>query len=477
MVSKSKRVLALVLTAMMASAALAGCGPTEVTQTQNSTAKETTESKAAGDSAESGDGESKASAEAVNIYSDDMIKNVKDKMKEEAAQTDGVISLKVWCSGDDLQFEKKLIKDFEELYKSDDGSYSFKIKASGAIGEDNAGGKIIESPQDGADVFNFADDQLSTLVEAKAIAQVSDVFQNNLIANNTEDAVGVCSINGTPYAFPKTSDNGYFLYYDKRVFKDDSEVASFDDMIQKANSNKKSVYFNLTNPWYNAGVYFTAGVKIEYKDGKQTTTFDSDEGLAAAKAMCHLAESSDKGFLGTAGSSGDNAAVQKGFKEGTLAAAVIGTWMGPAIKKAIGEENVGAAKLPTILINGEQKQTESFGGYKIVGVNQFSKYQITSQALAYFLTRPESQLKRYEERGLIPTSNEALADDKVKVDPALKAINDQKAYAHAQGKSVSGVYWASNVGGFGGEIVAAKGKIDDATLKKSLKDLDEQINK
>ena len=54
--------------------------------------------------------------------------------------------------------------------------------------------------------------------------------------------------------------------------------------------------------------------------------------------------------MGSAGQSGENATVQQGFSDGTMAAAVIGTWMGPAIKKAIGEENVGAAKLPTFSV-------------------------------------------------------------------------------------------------------------------------------
>ncbi len=463
MVSKTKRAAALVLTAMIAASALAGCsgggGSSSKTTTSGSTSGTTS-------------GSSAAEVSAVDLDSAEMKKNITDAIKKEA--NGGVIKLKVWCSGDDLQFEKSRIEKFKEKYK--DAGVEFKITPVG-VGEDSAGGKIKESPKDGADVFSFADDQLSVLVEAKAIAKVGDIFQGNVVAENTKDSVEVCSSGGTPYAFPKTSDNGYFLYYDKRIFKDESEVANMDDMIKKANENGKQVYLNITNGWYNAGFYFAAGVKIEYKDGKQTTTFDSPEGVKAVKAMCHLAESEDKGFIGTGGSAGDNPTVSQGFNEQKFAAAVIGTWMGPAIKKAIGEENVGAAKLPTVLMDGKQEQLHSFGGYKIIGVNAFTKCPVTSQALAYFLGSPDSQIERYKERGLIPTSNKALEDEKVKADPALKAIEAQKPYAHAQGQSVGGVYWASNVGGFGGEIVAAKGKMDDAKIKKSLADLQTQTNK
>lgn len=482
MVSKSKRIVALLLTAMMAATAFAGCGGGETT-TSTTPAPTTTSSTApAGDNSETPQA-SAATAEAVDLDSPEMMAKIKDQIAQEAAATDNVVTMDVWCSGDDFQFEKTLVKQFEEKYA--DSRYTFKIKVNGSIGEDSAGGKITESPKDGVDVFSFADDQLSKLVEAKAIAPVGAIFQNNVIANNTADSVAVCSMDGVPYAFPKTSDNGYFLYYDKRIFPTEADVANLDDMIKKAAENNKAVYLNISNAWYNTGFYFSAGVEITYQNGQQKANFDSEGGLKAAKAMCHVAENQGKGFEGTAGNMGDNAAVQQGFAEGTLAAAVIGTWVGPAIKQAIGSENVGAAKLPTVLMGDEQVQLHSFGGYKVIGANAFSKYTVTAQTLAYFLSNPSSQLERYKVRGLIPTSNEALNstykdeggnDIVVKDDPALKAIEAQAPYAHAQGQSVGGKYWASNVAGFGGEIVTAKGAISEDKLKESLKNLQAQMD-
>ena len=471
MASNSKKAVALVLAAMMAATALAGCGASNSGGSTQSTAPSTDASAdaSADSNAEGGDSSVAGGAPTVDVDSEDVQKQIKDAIAQEAEATGNKISMTLWCSGDDLTFEKSLVEKFKEKYA--DSRYKITIRVTGAIGEDNAGGKIIESPKDGADVFNFADDQLSSLVEAKAIAKVADLFNENVKANNSEDSVAVCSYDGTPYAFPKTSDNGYFLYYDKRVYKDEKAVASFDEMIKTAKAANKSVYFNLGNGWYSTGVFFTAGCTVEYKDGKQTATYDTKEGLSAAKAMCHLAENAGNGFVGSAGSSGDNATVQQGFSDGSYAAAVIGTWMAPAIKKAIGDENVGAAKLPTILMDGEQKQLHSFGGYKIIGVNSFSKYPTTAQALAYFLSTKDSQVERYNTRGLIPTNSEALASDEIKNDPALKAIEAQKPYAHPQGSSVGGKYWASNIAGFGNEIVTAKGKISDADLEKKLKDL------
>ena len=473
MVSKTKRVLAVILTGMMAAAALTGCQQTVQNAGGSTTSTASTATESAGGEESTGDTSKAASTgEAKDIEA--MTDTIKAKMKEEAAATDGKLSITFWCASDDRKFEKSRIEEFQKKYAGD--GYEFDISVKAAFGEGEAGGKVLESPKDAADVFNFADDQLSSLVESKAIAPVIDLYNSNVVANNSPETVEAYQINGTPYAFPKTSDNGYFLYYDKRVYPNESDVASLDDMIEKAAAEKKNVYMNLGNAWYNAAFYFSAGVKIEYDGTKQTTTFNTDEGLNAAKAMCHVAEKSEKGFRGTDGGSGDNTAVAKGFKDGTLAAAVIGTWEGPAIKEAIGADNLGAAKLPTALIGGEQKQLESFGGYKLVGVNQFTKYPVTCQTLAYFLTNTESQTLRYKERGLIPTDLTALEDDAIKNDPARKAISDQQPFSHGQGSSVSGKYWSTNIGGFGGEIVTKKGAIDDATLKSSLQSIQTQID-
>ena len=396
---------------------------------------------------------------------DDYTNNIKAALAKEAVN--GKISLKVWCSGDDLKFEKSRIEEFKKKYAG--SGYTFDIKVIGSFGEDSAASKIIESPSDGADVFSFADDQLDALIESGSIARMSDLFSNSVKNEQAWDAVTVSrGSDYNMYAFPKSCDNGYYLYYDKRVYKTSSDLATMDGMISKANANGKSVFLNLANPWYNAGFFFAAGVTIKYENGKQTALVYSDQGLNAAKAMCRLAEKSGKGFVGTSGTAGDNTVVINGFRDGTLAAAVSGSWNGPAIKDAIGAGNLGAAKLPTVLINGSQKQLHSFGGYKLEGVNNFSKYPVAAQTLAYYLTNADSQLKRYQQRGAIPTCKAVQSDSAVKNDPAFQAINAQKPYAHAQGKTTSGRYWASGIGSLGDYIVSTKGSLNDNQLLNEL---------
>ncbi len=455
MASKSKRIVALVLTAMMATTALAGCsgGGDEEEPIPTPVASGST-------------------SEKVDLSNEETLKFIKDQMAQEASKAGGTIELKMWCSSDDRDFEKGLAEDFKTKFS--DSRYTINIKTI-TKGEADAGGAVIEAPKKAADVFSFADDQLSSLLKAGAIAEVAPYYANNVKAENGDDAITVSSSNNKLYAFPKTSDNGYFLYYDKRIFSD-ADVADMDTMVKKAAEKGKSVYFNMGNAWYETGFFFAAGCTIKYENGTQTATLGTPEGLNAAKAMCHIAESEGKGFSGSPGQIGDNAYVAQGFDEGSLAAAVIGTWMGPAIKKAIGAENVGAAKLPTVLMDGKQVQLHSFGGYKLLGVNVFSEFSFSAQTLAYFLGSEASQVKRYETRGLIPTNSVAAQKDTIKTDPAFKAIEDQKAFAHPQGSSVSGVYWGSGVASIGGDIVTAKGAISDTDLQNKLKAVQDNMH-
>ncbi len=452
MSSRSKKVAALILTAMMAVAALAGCAGSDSKSSSTSTP-----APAASNTA------STTEAKAVDLSDAETVTFIKGKLKEETK--DGKIELVLWCSGDDLAFEKTLVKEFKEKFEGDGIEINIRTATKG---EDEAGGAVIENAKKGGDVFSFADDQLTALRQNGAIAAVDKYYEISVKDENSEESVTVSSLGGKLCAFPKTSDNGCIMYYDKRVF-DESDLESMDKMIGKAKAAGKNVYFNMGNAWYSTGFFFTAGCTIRYENKIQTAALGTPEGLSAAKAMAHICESQDNGFLGSPIWSGEYVSASDGFKFGKLAAAVTGTWDGPAIRKAIGEENTGACKLPTVLMDGEQKQLHSFGGYKLIGVNAYSEYPFAAQTLAYFLSSKDSQLRRYENRGLIPTNKEAASDEKAKNDPAFKAIEDQRPYSHPQGASVGAVYWASGVGTIGGDLAAAKGKISDDDLMAKLK--------
>lgn len=480
MVRKSKKAVALVLTAMMAAASLASCTPTETTVSNGGTTNSTPAPATSGSTENSSSGDTSTAqnsvdtSDAVDLLADEYITQVKDMIAAEAQANGGTVSLKVWASSDDNKFEKGLVKQFVNRYS--DSRYTLKVSVS-SLEEPDVASKLQADVSKGADVFSFPDDQIRTLVDTGCIARVSDTLYKKVVADNTDASVAACSIDGVPYAFPKTSDNGYFLYYDKRDLSEE-DIQSFDSIIEKANAKGKSILYAMDNAWYNAGFFLAAGCTTSYDGKTQTTDFDSDKGFSAAKAMCHIAEKSNAGFTGT----GANADVLAGFRNGTLSAAITGTWNGPGIKEAIGAENLGAAKLPTVLMDGEQKQLWSFGGYKCEGVRANTPYPNTAQMLAYYMTSKDSQLYRYgatgyteyndaeksavNSRGLIPTNKAALDTDDLKNDEAAKAIEAQRPYSTPQ-SNVGGKFWTP-AGSFGGEILAKKGSISDDELKAKL---------
>ena len=438
MASKVKRFGAIILGAMMTASAFAGCDTT-------------TESSSSESSSDTSSSESSSETSAVDVLGDEYTEILKDKLAEEAASNseDGyTISLVLWCSSDDGDFEKSVVEDFIEKYTDEDDRYTIDVTVKAVVGEDKAGTKLSEDASTAADVCSVADDQLNDLYSAGCIAEVASIFAANVEAENSEEAVEACSKDGTMLAFPKSSDNTYVLYYDKSVF-DEDDVASFDALLEACQENNTSLFFPITNAWYNTSFFFTAGCTIDLTDDVQTATFASDEGVIAVQAMQHMLEWLDDGLI----AEGDeNSTIQTGFQDGTIKAAITGTWMSSAIAEAIGEENVGVVKLPTVYMDGEEQQMWNFGGYKVVVVNKQSDFPIASQCLAYYMTCADVQIARHTERGSIPTVTEALEDESVASDQAVEAVAEQIEYSLPQ-SDAGGTYWTP-IGAIGTDLIA-----------------------
>ena len=411
--------------------------------------------------------ESSASLDFTDLNDENTVKKIKDEFLKEADS--GQIKLTLWCSWEDSQFEKSLIEKFKQKFSQNGAEIKIAVRQ---YGDDNAANRIVADPAKGADVFGVGDDQLSYLIMSGVVSKVPVVYSDAVTAANSKGSVDASSFGGSLFAYPKTCDNGYFLYYDKRYLIEE-DVKTFDGMIEKAAAKGKSVFMNMGNAWYNTGFFFTAGCTIKYKDDKQTADFDSVEGMSAAHAMAHICEKEGSGYKGSSGTLGDDAYIVQGFNDGSLVAAVGGTWMSNNIRQAIGEENLGAAKLPTVLMDGKQTQLHSFGGYRLIGVNVYSKFPFAAHTLAYFLSSEEAQLERHMNRGALPTNVKAAENDTVKSDPAQKAVEEQRAYSHPQGTTIGGVYWSCGISDFGAMLVSQKGLVDDATIKVTLKACEE----
>lgn len=327
-----------------------------------------------------------------------------------------VVELKVWGAQEDQAMLKEMVEEFKKA--NTDVKYDITF---GVVGEKDTQTKIMEDPDAAADVFAFPDDQMTDLVKAGALYEIT-LDKDQIMEENLEGAVQAATIDGRLYAYPMTADNGYFLYYDKSVFTED-DVKTLDGLLEKAASKNKKVLMDVSNGWYLASFFLGAGCSFGLKDGKQTSDFNNENGVAAGEAV--KAFCANSAFM-----TGEDAVLTGGMGD-TIAAGISGTWTADAIKSKLGD-NYAATKLPTFTMNGQQVQMKSFAGYKLMGVNSGTEHPKEAMKLARFLTNEKNQLIRFEKRAMGPSNKKAAADEKVKANVALSALAMQNEFGVSQ---------------------------------------------
>ena len=359
--------------------------------------------------------------------------------------------IKIWVAEATVEFTQAAVEDF----KAANPQYADMTVLVEPVGEGDAASKMITDVEGGADIFGFAQDQLARLVAAGALLDVEPMNAIQVELENDAGAVGAVKMGDTMYAYPMTSDNGYFLYYDKSVVTDPSTMEA---VLADCEAAGKSFYMEINSGWYQTAFFFGAGCTLTYDSNDEgaliacNTNYASEDGLKALKAMIKVAQS--PAFVN--GSSVSNA---------TNAAAVVsGTWDSEAAQAMFGD-NYAACKLPTI----DGWQLGGFGGFKMLGVKPQTEDDklAACDALAAYLTSAEVQLARYEALGWGPSNLEAQQSDAVKADIALSALAEQLAFTIPQGQ-YPGDYW-SLATGLGDKIIAKE--LDDASDEQLLEEL------
>ncbi len=333
------------------------------------------------------------------------------------------VTLKVWADQGELPLIEQLCEAFAAEHSEKEYSFEF-----GAVGAVDGKTRYLEDPAAAADVFLYADDQLVDLVKADALYEVTR-NADAIIAANTPGSINAASYEGTLYGYPMTSDNGYFLYYDKSVFTED-DLATLDGILAAANAAGKQVHMDISNGWYLASFFLGNGCTLTIEDGKQVIDFNNEKGLAAAEAIRAFCNNS--AFV-----TGDDSVLAGGIGD-AIACGVSGTWMATAIQEKLGD-NYGCCKLPTFTCAGEQVQMGSFLGCKIYGVNSLTAYPVDAMELAEYLTNEAAQIERYKVLNYGPSNINALADETIAANLALQALSAQSEFAVSQ--MVLGGFW------------------------------------
>ena len=337
--------------------------------------------------------------------------------------------IKVWVADNVVDFTKDQIASFLEA-NPDFAGYDYTVEA---VGEGDAAGNMITDVSAGADIFVFAQDQIARLVTAGALEEVAPENVELVESENDAGAVGAATVGDILYAYPLTSDNGYFLYYDKSVISDPSTL---EGIIADCEAAGKNFYMEINSGWYQTAFFFGTGAQLTY-DTDDTgaftacnATYASPEGLVALKKMIELKASPS---------------FQNGSAVGeavNCAAIVDGTWDSGAAQDLFGD-NYACAKLPEFTgADGNTYQMSGFGGFKLLGVKPQEDMDklAACDALAAYLSSEEVQLARYETVGWGPSNLNAQASDSVQADVALSALAEQLAFTVPQGQ-YPGDYW------------------------------------
>ncbi len=366
---------------------------------------------------------------------------------------EGIGQVTVWVAGSVADFTREQVESF----LAENPSYQDMTVTVESMGEEEAAVSIIADLSSSPDLYGFAQDQLVRLVSSGALSPAPSKERETITAENTAGSVAAATVGNTVYAYPMTADNGYFMYYDKSVVSDPSDLSAIVSDCEKAG---KYFCMQLSSGWYQTAFFFGAGAELNYSVDEEGSfsavncTYASNAGVRALKSMISLAKSPAFRNISSADDASD------------IGAIVTGTWDANILMEKLGE-NYAAAKLPT----ADGYQLSGFGGYKLMGVlpQTGAGRHAACHALAAFLTSPDVQLARYEAVSWGPSSLSAQQHPALQADPALAALAAQLQYSLPQGQ-YPGAYWGL-AGSLGGRVISGElNDADDATLLKVLTD-------
>lgn len=414
-----KRVLALVMSTAMIASVLTACGG------GNGDAPAQDTNNAAADSNASADNNTTA---ADSNASADNNTTADNSAAGGETMDFGSGEIKIWVPDAVTGVTETLCNSFFEAHPEMNG-YTVKIEP---MGEGDAAGNVITDVEAAPDLYAFAQDQMARLVTAGALTTINGDYATFVQESNDAGAAAAAKVGSEVYAFPLTSDNGYFMYYDKSVITDPS---SLDQIIADCEAAGKNFYFD-TGSWYQTAFFFATGCELSFETDEKgnftsiKNTYASANGLKALKAIRAMSES--KCYMD--GSSVGDAV--------NWAAIVDGTWDSSAAKDVLGD-NYACAPLPKFTVDGETFQLGGFGGFKLLGVKPQAEAGklVVCLELAKYLSDTDAQLTRFNEVGWGPSNLKAQQDPAVQADEALSALGEQLQYTIPQGQYPND-YWS-----------------------------------
>ncbi|MDL2302106.1 extracellular solute-binding protein [Lachnospiraceae bacterium OttesenSCG-928-D06] len=357
-----------------------------------------------------------------------------ESSEEEEAITATIL---VWSPAEDQAAEQgNWLSTMCEQFAAEHPNWDITFEY-GICPEGDAKTNVTQDVEGAADVYMYANDNIIDLIAANGLAKLGGSTADYVKNTNSQAIIDSVSVDGDIYGIPFTT-NTWFMYYDTSRFTEE-EAGSLDAMLAK-----DKISFPLSNSWYIASFYVANGCTL-FGDGTDEVAgidFGGEKGAAVTKYLVETAGNTN--FVNDADGSG-----MAGLRDGSVAALFSGSWDYANVKEILGD-NFAAKALPTITIDGAEKQMMAFAGSKAIGVNPNAENMEVAVALAKYLGSAEAQKSHYELRSIVPCNTELLADPELQSDMLIVAQNEtfDKTSIIQPFVSAMGNYWtpAENMG-------------------------------
>lgn len=319
-------------------------------------------------------------------------------------------TLKVWApeeeTGKDSWMEKE-IKAFKKVHPK----WDLTIETE-AVAFADVKNKLAENLPD---VYLYDSNDLPSLIETNAIAELGGETLNTIENENSPTIVNTVTYDGAVYGVPYTSSDMGCMYYDKRVFGEDV-VKNIDAMLKKG-----KVGFSLLDGKYISAFYFGAGMN-------SAVDFASENATAVTDYLVDLKNS--KNFVN---SKEDPATL---LKNGTVNAVFASTSDYASMEEALGKENIAVCPMPKYTLNGKEVQLKTTVSTKAAAVVPTSKSIKAAVAFAGFLGSAQSQLNHYDKWHVLPV-NMSIETDDAAIKAQIDALQNASIVLTSQNSDVS----------------------------------------
>lgn len=348
---------------------------------------------------------------------------------EQIVDTQKTYDVTIWVSSvyGVAEQMKKRIEEFEATFGVD-----LNVSIEGVYEADIAS-SVLYDVATAPDIYTFSQDSLIRLVGAGALAPLGSDASDRVTAANNPASLLAATVGDQLYAYPMSTDNGYFLYYDTSIISPE-EADSLEAIITACEREGLTFRYGLENAWYTASFFFATGCTSQWITDENGNfvdlydTFCSEAGLIAMKGMQKLAQSP---------------CYDSNNDDFTNAGAIVsGSWNLYAAYEHFGE-NLGVTDLPSFTVDGTSYHLGSYSGHKLMGVKPQADAERAAMLhlLAEWLTNEQSQAEMLEvTEYLLPSNINVQASEEFMSNPANAAIALQTNYSVPQG-NIHGGWW------------------------------------